>query len=218
MNFTDLLRARIPTLLGVRDAARGQLLQEMRQEAPNNTRVRVDEMERSLLKDYLSYLKEHRWGIIDGVILQPMVYHILTRLENSYATIAALLLYLPIKIVKLRSTFFEAYRHSGDLSDYGKLLRYLIILPREFAGFISSYGVDAILHYSYLRNILSSFGLRSALEIGEKTAADEVTSSSEAFERFFVEELPGALERVTSNVVTHPFTVKLVKMARGLRH
>ena len=217
MDFTDLCPTRILLLLGERGASLGLVLQEMLQKTPHSTRVRVDEIESSLLSDYVGYLKEHRWGIIDGVVLQPMMYHVLTRLENSYAMIAALLLYLPFKIVKLRSTFSEAYRHSGDLSDYRRILRYLTILPREFAGFISCYGIDAILRYSYVRNMLGSFGFRSALEIGEKTTADEVTSSSEAFERFFVDELPGALERVASNVVTHPFTVKLLKIVRGLR-
>ncbi len=217
MTFTGLWRARILLLPGGRDTYRGQVLQEMWQETLVHTRVRADEIRSLLLKDYVSYLKEHRWGIIDGVILQPLVYHVLTKLENSYATIAALLLYLPFKIVKLRSTFLVAYRDSRDLSDYRRIVRYLIILPREFAGFIASYGVDAILHYSFLRNVFNSFGIRSALEVGEKTTADTVTSSSETFERFFVEELPGALERVTSNVVTHPFTIKLVKIIRGLR-
>jgi hypothetical protein len=182
-----------------------------------HTRVRADEIRSLLLKDYVIYLKEHRWGIIDGIILQPIVYHALTKLQNAYAASATLLLYLPIKIVKLRSTFLVAYRDSRDLSDYRRIVRYLIILLREFAGFIASYSVDAILHYSFLRNVFNSFGIRIALEAGEKTTADTVTSSSETFERFFVEELPGALERVTSNVVTHPIIVKLVRIIRRLR-
>ena len=126
-------------------------------------------------RNYGSYLWDHRYGILDSVIAQPLVYDVLTRTDDDLIKTIALAAYVPLKLAKLHSTFYAASRSSQGLDGTRRALQYLTILPREFSGFIASYGMEQVMSHSFVRDMLGSFGLRFLFETGERAASGAVT-------------------------------------------